>query len=124
MFTDYSFMSEHTDLRHIMGVGIAITRGAAASLSFCYCLLLLTMSRNLITRLKEWSLQQYIPLDSHIPVLVNTHLCPYLMRVFERIAYFCLQRERNIGHKWDNPFFLNIAFTQQTKICYSFENLH
>uniref|UniRef100_A0A2P2I0U3 NAD(P)H oxidase (H2O2-forming) n=1 Tax=Hirondellea gigas TaxID=1518452 RepID=A0A2P2I0U3_9CRUS len=66
-FIHYSFMSEHTDLRHIMGVGIAITRGAAASLSFCYCLLLLTMSRNLITRLKEWSLQQYIPLDSHIP---------------------------------------------------------
>lgn len=44
-FTDYSFMAEHTDLRHIMGVGIAITRGSAASLSFCYSLLLLTMSR-------------------------------------------------------------------------------
>lgn len=59
-------MTEHTDLRHIMGVGIAITRGSAASLSFCYCLLLLTMSRNLLTKLKEFSIQQYIPLDSHI----------------------------------------------------------
>ncbi|XP_071446049.1 dual oxidase [Hetaerina americana] len=65
-FIHYSFMSEHTDLRHVMGVGIAITRGAAASLSFCYCLLLLTMSRNLLTKLKEFSLQQYVPLDSHI----------------------------------------------------------
>ncbi|KAK8749678.1 hypothetical protein OTU49_015477 [Cherax quadricarinatus] len=65
-FIHYSFMSEHTDLRHIMGVGIAITRGAAASLSFCYSLLLLTMSRNLITKLKDFSVQQYIPLDSHI----------------------------------------------------------
>jgi dual oxidase len=64
--TDYSFMTEHTDLRHIMGVGIAITRGAAASLSFCYSLLLLTMSRNLLTKLKEFSVQQYIPLDAHI----------------------------------------------------------
>lgn len=63
---DYSFLTEHTDLRHIMGVGIAITRGSAASLSFCYCLLLLTMSRNLLTKLKEFSIQQYIPLDSHI----------------------------------------------------------
>ena len=45
MLLDYSFMAEHTDLRHIMGVGIAITRGSAASLSFCYSLLLLTMSR-------------------------------------------------------------------------------
>lgn len=65
-FVDYSFMAEHTDLRHIMGVGIAITRGSAAALSFCYSLLLLTMSRNLLTKLKEFSVQQYIPLDSHI----------------------------------------------------------
>ena len=63
----YSYMSEHLDLRHVMGIGIAITRGSAASLSFCYCLLLLTMSRNLITKLKEHSLHQYIPLDSHLP---------------------------------------------------------
>uniref|UniRef100_A0AAR5PYW1 NAD(P)H oxidase (H2O2-forming) n=1 Tax=Dendroctonus ponderosae TaxID=77166 RepID=A0AAR5PYW1_DENPD len=63
---DYSFMAEHTDLRHIMGVGIAITRGSAASLSFCYSILLLTMSRNLITKLKEFSIQQYIPLDANI----------------------------------------------------------
>lgn len=59
-------MAEHTDLRHIMGVGIAITRGSAASLSFCYSILLLTMSRNLLTKLKEFSIQQYIPLDAHI----------------------------------------------------------
>lgn len=59
-------MAEHTDLRHIMGVGIAITRGSAASLSFCYSLLLVTMSRNLLTKLKEFPIQQYIPLDSHI----------------------------------------------------------
>ena len=65
-FIHYSFMAEHTDLRHIMGVGIAITRGSAASLSFCYSLLLLTMSRNFLTKLKEFSIQQYIPLDAHI----------------------------------------------------------
>ncbi|KAK9881554.1 hypothetical protein WA026_016431 [Henosepilachna vigintioctopunctata] len=65
-FIHYSFMAEHTDLRHIMGVGIALTRGSAASLSFCYSILLLTMSRNLLTKLKEFSIQQYIPLDAHI----------------------------------------------------------
>ncbi|CAG0924595.1 unnamed protein product, partial [Notodromas monacha] len=59
-------MSEHTDLRHIMGVGIAITRGSAASLSFGYSMLLLTMSRNLLTKLKEFSIHQFIPVDSHI----------------------------------------------------------
>lgn len=65
-FIHYSFMAENTDLRHIMGVGIAITRGSAASLSFCYSILLLTMSRNLLTKLKDFSIQQYIPLDAHI----------------------------------------------------------
>ncbi|KAL1137627.1 hypothetical protein AAG570_009323 [Ranatra chinensis] len=65
-FIHYSFLAEHTDLRHIMGVGIAITRGSAASLSFCYSLVLLTMCRNLLTKLKEFSIQQYIPLDAHI----------------------------------------------------------
>ncbi|XP_030763375.1 dual oxidase-like [Sitophilus oryzae] len=59
-------MAEHTDLRHIMGVGIAITRGSAASLSFCYSILLLTMCRNFITKLKEFSIHQYIPLDANI----------------------------------------------------------
>lgn len=65
-FITYSYLSEHTDLRHVMGYGIAITRGSAASLSFCYSLLLLTMCRNLITKIREIPLHQYIPLDSHI----------------------------------------------------------
>ena len=64
--SDFSFMAEHTDLRQIMGVGVAISRGSAASLSFCYCLLLLTVSKNLITKMKELSLHQYIPLDSSL----------------------------------------------------------
>ena len=63
---DYSFLAEHTDLRHVMGIGIAITRGSAASLSFCYSLLLLTMSRNILTLMKNYSIHQYIPIDSHI----------------------------------------------------------
>lgn len=63
---DFSFMAEHTDLRKIMGLGIAISRGSASALSFCYCLLLLSVSKNLITKLKAMSLHQYIPLDSHL----------------------------------------------------------
>ncbi|GAB6033366.1 hypothetical protein CHUAL_013131 [Chamberlinius hualienensis] len=66
-FIHYSYMAEHTDLRHVMGMGIALTRGSAAALSFCYSLLLLTMCRNLITKLRELSIHQYIPLDAYIP---------------------------------------------------------
>ena len=65
-FINYNYLNEHLDLRHIMGVGIAITRGSAASLSFCYGLLLLTMCRNLITKIREYAIHQYIPLDSHV----------------------------------------------------------
>ncbi|RWS08349.1 dual oxidase-like protein, partial [Dinothrombium tinctorium] len=63
---NYAYLSEHMDLRHVMGMGIAITRGSAASLSFCFSLLLLTMCRNLITKVREMPLHQYIPLDSHV----------------------------------------------------------
>ena len=65
-FVQYAFMSEHMDLRHIMGIGIAVTRGSAAALSFCYSILLLTMSRNMLTKLKETSIYQYLPIDSHV----------------------------------------------------------
>ncbi|XP_013772431.1 dual oxidase-like [Limulus polyphemus] len=65
-FIYYTYMAEHMDLRHVMGLGIAFTRGAAASLSFSYSLLLLTMSRNLLTKLRELPIHQYIPLDSHV----------------------------------------------------------
>ena len=65
-FVQFAFLSEHTDLRHIMGIGIAVTRGSAAALSFCYPMLLLTMSRNMLTKLKETSIYQYIPIDSHV----------------------------------------------------------
>ena len=65
-FVQYAFMSEHTDLRHIMGIGIAVTRGSAAALSFCYPILLLSMSRNMLTKLKDTSIYQYIPIDSHV----------------------------------------------------------
>ncbi|XP_076326783.1 dual oxidase-like isoform X2 [Tachypleus tridentatus] len=65
-FIFYTYMTEHMDLRHVMGMGIAFTRAAAASLSFCYSLLLLTMCRNLITKLRELPIHQYIPLDSHV----------------------------------------------------------
>lgn len=65
-FVNYTYLSEHMDLRHVMGYGIAVTRGSAASLSFCYSLLLLTMCRNFITKIRELTLHQYIPLDSHV----------------------------------------------------------
>ena len=47
-FIYFAFMAEHRDLRHVMGIGIAFTRGAAAAMSFNYSIMLLTVSRQVI----------------------------------------------------------------------------
>ncbi|CAG9535166.1 unnamed protein product [Cercopithifilaria johnstoni] len=65
-FWHYRYETEHRDLRRVMGMGIAITRGAAASLSFCMGLILLTVCQNIITLLRETLIREYIPLDSAI----------------------------------------------------------
>ncbi|KAL7071523.1 hypothetical protein ACQ4LE_009299 [Meloidogyne hapla] len=65
-FWFYRYENEHRDLRRVMGVGIAITRGAAAALSFDMALILLTVCRNVLTMLRESFVAEYIPLDSAI----------------------------------------------------------
>ncbi|OZC08712.1 FAD-binding domain protein [Onchocerca flexuosa] len=65
-FWHYRYETEHRDLRRVMGVGIAITRGAAASLSFCLGLVLPTVCQNIITLLRETPLREYLPFDSAI----------------------------------------------------------
>lgn len=65
-FWHYRYETEHRDLRRVMGAGIAITRGAAASLSFCMGLILLTVCRNVITIVREWWIGEFIPFDSAI----------------------------------------------------------
>ncbi|GAV07211.1 hypothetical protein RvY_17080-2 [Ramazzottius varieornatus] len=63
-FSFYMFLNETNNLRQVMGVGIAITRGSAAAMSLSFAILLLTVSRNVITRLRETFLYHYIPFDS------------------------------------------------------------
>jgi dual oxidase len=60
------FLNETNDLRKVMGAGIAITRGSAAAMSLAFSILLLTVSRNVITRLRETFLYHYIPFDSAV----------------------------------------------------------
>ncbi|KAL5006128.1 hypothetical protein ScPMuIL_017286 [Solemya velum] len=60
----YSFEREHTGLRRIAGYGVTVTRGAASGMMFTYASLLVTMSRNTITFLRETFLHRFIPFDS------------------------------------------------------------
>jgi len=86
-FINYSFLSEHMDLRHVMGVGIAITRGSAASLSFCYAMLLLSMCRNLMTWIRTMGVREYIPLDSHVKFHKIVAITALVMTVLHTVGH-------------------------------------
>ena len=61
---DYSFEREHVGLRRLAGYGVTVTRGAASGMMWTYSCLLITMSRNTITFLRETFLHRFIPFDS------------------------------------------------------------
>ncbi|CAI5793052.1 dual oxidase 2 [Podarcis lilfordi] len=62
----YGFASPPTGIADTTFVGILISRGAGASISFMYSFILLTMCRNLITFLRETFFNCYIPFDSAV----------------------------------------------------------
>lgn len=47
-------------------MGIILSRGTAASVSFMFSYILLTMCRNLITFLRETFLNRYVPFDAAV----------------------------------------------------------
>ena len=62
----YSTEQEHGGLRRIAGYGVTITRGAASGMMWTYSILLITMSRNFITYLRETPFNYYVPFDAYI----------------------------------------------------------
>lgn len=62
----YGFASPPTDIEETTFVGIILSRGTAASISFMFSYILLTMCRNLITFLRETFLNRYIPFDAAV----------------------------------------------------------
>ena len=62
----YSVEREDAGFRRITGHVMAVARGSSSVLMFTYSVLLLTMSRNFITYLRETIFNYYIPFDSYI----------------------------------------------------------
>ncbi|XP_075064232.1 dual oxidase 1-like [Mixophyes fleayi] len=62
----YGFASPGSGIADTTYVGLIISRGSAASISFMFSYLLLTMCRNLITFLRETFLNRYIPFDAAV----------------------------------------------------------
>uniref|UniRef100_A0A2I3I0L4 NAD(P)H oxidase (H2O2-forming) n=1 Tax=Nomascus leucogenys TaxID=61853 RepID=A0A2I3I0L4_NOMLE len=69
LFTEahrYAFAAHHTGITDTTRVGIILSRGTAASISFMFSYILLTMCRNLITFLRETFLNRYVPFDAAV----------------------------------------------------------
>ncbi|XP_053317809.1 dual oxidase 2-like isoform X2 [Spea bombifrons] len=62
----YGFASPSSGISQSTYVGLIISRGSAASISFMFSYLLLTMCRNLITFLRETFFNRYIPFDAAV----------------------------------------------------------
>ncbi|XP_073475001.1 dual oxidase 1-like [Aquarana catesbeiana] len=62
----YGFASPSSGISQVTYIGLIISRGSAASISFMYSYILLTMCRNLITFLRETFLNRYIPFDAAV----------------------------------------------------------
>ncbi|KAM7396877.1 hypothetical protein PAMP_019883 [Pampus punctatissimus] len=62
----YGLQAESTGLPETSVVGILVSRGSAAAISFLFPYMLLTVCRNLITLCRETFLNRYIPFDSAI----------------------------------------------------------
>ncbi|XP_026374439.2 dual oxidase 2 [Ursus arctos] len=62
----YAFASPPSGIAETTRVGIILSRGTAASISFMFSYILLTMCRNLITFLRETFLNHYVPFDAAV----------------------------------------------------------
>ncbi|GAA6221496.1 dual oxidase 1 [Lates japonicus] len=62
----YGLQAESTGIPETSAVGIIVSRGSAAAISFLFPYMLLTVCRNLITLCRETFLNRYIPFDAAI----------------------------------------------------------
>ncbi|KAK2493029.1 hypothetical protein MC885_010884 [Smutsia gigantea] len=62
----YTFVLPPSGISETTQVGIVLSRGTAASVSFMFSYILLTMCRNLITFLRETFLHRYVPFDAAV----------------------------------------------------------
>ncbi|XP_077372320.1 dual oxidase 2 isoform X2 [Festucalex cinctus] len=62
----YSLQATSTGLPETSAVGLVVSRGSAAAISFLFPYMLLTVCRNLITMCRETFLNRYVPFDAAI----------------------------------------------------------
>ncbi|KAI5100464.1 dual oxidase 1 isoform X2, partial [Silurus meridionalis] len=88
----YGFQDRTSGVTESSMVGIIVSRGSAAAISFLFPYMLLTVCRNLITMCRETFLNRYIPFDSAIDlhrlmamtaiILTVTHSVGHLVNLY------------------------------------------
>uniref|UniRef100_A0A3P8VW83 NAD(P)H oxidase (H2O2-forming) n=1 Tax=Cynoglossus semilaevis TaxID=244447 RepID=A0A3P8VW83_CYNSE len=79
----YGLQAESTGFPETSLVGVIVSRGAAASISFLFPFLLLAVCRNLITLCRETFLNRYIPFDAAI----DFHRCMAMAAVILSVVH-------------------------------------
>jgi len=65
-FYFFLLLNETVGIRQVTEIGLLMSRTTAAGMSFIYPLLLLSMSRNLLTVLRQKYINQFIPFDRSV----------------------------------------------------------
>ena len=97
----FAFLNEAAGWRQVTEVGLLASRGTAAAISFVYPFMLLSMSKNIMTILRQKWINQYIPFDKSfdfhriaayaVSILPPTH-------VFTHFKGVVLATIHTIGH--------------------------
>ncbi|XP_069837963.1 dual oxidase 2-like isoform X3 [Dendropsophus ebraccatus] len=83
----YGFASPGTGIADTTYIGLIISRGSAASISFMFSYMLLTMCRNLITFLRETFLNQYIPFDAAVDFHRMIAMSAIVLTIFHSVGH-------------------------------------
>ena len=87
LFSDYALQAETTGFPETSVVGIAVSRGTAAAISFLFPYMLLTVCRNLITLCRETFLNRYIPFDAAIDFHRNMAMTAIILTGFQIMEF-------------------------------------
>ncbi|KAM9311860.1 dual oxidase 1-like [Gastrophryne carolinensis] len=83
----YGFASPLTGIADATYIGLIVSRGSAASISFMFSYILLTMCRNLITFLRETFLNRYIPFDSAVDFHRLIAMCALVLAILHSLGH-------------------------------------
>ena len=62
----FGILNEASGWRQVSAVGVILSRSTAAGMTFIYPCMLLPLARNTLSKLRQSSLNRYIPFDSAI----------------------------------------------------------